>query len=90
MAAQPGRVGGAGMYWLKACPRCGGDLVQATDLEDYSVSCLQCGLALTREQERHLPRQAPPPPSLEELSQQFWLRALAPTRRHRGVLARSR
>jgi hypothetical protein len=70
------------MYWLKSCPRCGGDLVQTTDLEDYHVSCLQCGVTLTREQETALPRTTPPPKALEEVSRQFWVRALAP-RRHR-------
>ena len=33
------------MFWLKACPRCSGDLYQ--DLDQYGpfVSCLQCGLS---------------------------------------------
>jgi hypothetical protein len=69
------------MYWLKSCPRCSGDLVQTTELEDYRVSCLQCGLTLTREQETTLPRTAPAPRSMEDVSSQFWTRALAP--RHR-------
>jgi ribosomal protein S27AE len=66
------------MYWLKACPRCRGDLVQVAELDDYRVSCLQCGLALTREQEKALPRHSPPPPSVEDTSALFWKRALAP------------
>jgi len=66
------------MYWLKACPRCRGDLIQTVELDDYRVSCLQCGLALTREQERALPRKSPPPPAVEDQSARFWARALAP------------
>ena len=66
------------MYWLKACPRCRGDLVQVPELDDYRVSCLQCGQALTRDQEKVLPRTAPPPPSIEDQSSDFWARALAP------------
>ena len=49
------------MMWLKGCPRCQGDLFEeiavAPELYgSHSVSCLQCGYALTPVQERELPR----------------------------------
>lgn len=31
------------MFVLKACPKCGGDLVTAYDLDEKYHSCLQCG-----------------------------------------------
>lgn len=46
------------MYWLKACPRCHGDLHEIHDVGDQYVTCLQCGRILTEEQERALPRQS--------------------------------
>ena len=33
------------MFWLKACPRCSGDLLQDHDQYGPFVSCLQCGLS---------------------------------------------
>ena len=39
------------MLWLKACPRCGGDLGQETDVYGSYVSCLQCGRYLTEAEE---------------------------------------
>ena len=44
------------MFWLKACPRCGGDLHEIKDLGATYVSCLQCGQILTEQQEKALPR----------------------------------
>jgi len=31
------------MLWLKACPRCGGDLMPASLEDQPALSCLQCG-----------------------------------------------
>ncbi len=31
------------MMWLKACPRCRGDLFLDSDYYGPSVSCIQCG-----------------------------------------------
>jgi hypothetical protein len=31
------------MVWLKACPRCLGDLISESDLYGSYVACLQCG-----------------------------------------------
>ncbi len=44
------------MFWLKACPRCHGDLHDIREVGDHYVSCLQCGRILTAEQEKALPR----------------------------------
>jgi hypothetical protein len=44
------------MFWLKACPRCHGDLHEIHDVGDQYVTCLQCGRILTVEQEKALPR----------------------------------
>lgn len=51
------------MMWLKACPRCRGDLFKERNVGDSSMVCLQCGHVLTKAQEeilrtymvRHLP-----------------------------------
>lgn len=37
------------MLWLKACPRCEGDLVLEEDMFGSFVSCLQCGHILDKE-----------------------------------------
>jgi hypothetical protein len=52
--------------WLKACPRCRGDLyeeptVGATSLVGRYVSCLQCGYLLAETEERALPSSRPRP-----------------------------
>ncbi|MDP2673688.1 MAG: hypothetical protein Q8Q00_02140 [Dehalococcoidia bacterium] len=40
------------MYWLKACPRCRGDLHEESDFFGAYVACIQCGYVLnTREEE---------------------------------------
>ncbi len=42
------------MMWLKACPRCLGDLILESDVDGRSVGCLQCGCVLNKEQVRRL------------------------------------
>jgi hypothetical protein len=44
------------VFWLKACPRCHGDLHEIRDIGATYVSCLQCGQILTEQQEKNLPR----------------------------------
>lgn len=44
------------MFWLKACPRCGGDLNAERDRDGAYVACLQCGHVLTSAQEALLLR----------------------------------
>jgi hypothetical protein len=39
------------MYWLKACPRCAGDLREEKDIYGPYVGCIQCGHVLTDEDE---------------------------------------
>ena len=41
--------------WLKACPRCRGDLMLEEALGERSVGCLQCGHTLNQVQEAALP-----------------------------------
>ena len=31
------------MFWLRACPRCNGDVFLEEDTDGYYVVCLQCG-----------------------------------------------
>lgn len=31
------------MYWLKGCPRCGGDVYEGRDIYDTYLKCIQCG-----------------------------------------------
>ena len=35
------------MFWLKACPRCQGDLYREEDLFGSYVACIQCGHELS-------------------------------------------
>lgn len=42
------------MFWLKACPRCHGDLYQEEDLFGSYVACLQCGRELNQFEESFL------------------------------------
>jgi uncharacterized Zn finger protein len=63
-------------YWLKACPRCGGDmeLVREPMMGTY-VTCMQCANVLTAREEAHLritgsipaavTAEAPPPVLIE-------------------------
>ena len=41
-------------FWLRACPKCGGDLEMVEELLETYVDCVQCGLELTPEQEQVL------------------------------------
>lgn len=42
------------MYWLKACPRCLGDLREEKDVHGLYVACIQCGYILIDEEEQQL------------------------------------
>jgi ribosomal protein S27E len=42
------------MMWLKACPRCRGDLYIEYQVGETNVVCLQCGHVLNRAQEEQL------------------------------------
>ena len=42
------------MYWLKACPRCQGDLHAEKDFYGVYVACIQCGYLPSSEEERQL------------------------------------
>ncbi len=42
------------MYWLKACPRCAGDLRTEKDIYGAYVACIQCGYVLTSDEENRL------------------------------------
>ena len=42
------------MYWLKACPRCRGDLHEERDFYGVYVACIQCGYVLDSRQEQAL------------------------------------
>ena len=35
------------MFWLKACPKCKGDLYEGSDIYGAYVCCLQCARCLT-------------------------------------------
>ncbi len=41
-------------FWLRACPKCGGDLELQLDVRGAYVQCVQCGLELNPGQERLL------------------------------------
>ena len=43
-------------FWLRACPKCGGDLVLVHDVSATYVECMQCGLELNPIQDRSLRR----------------------------------
>ncbi len=42
------------MFWLKACPRCHGDLYREKDVFGSYVSCLQCGHELSMFEEIYM------------------------------------
>ena len=42
------------MYWLKACPRCRGDLHEERDFYGAYVACIQCGYLLNAREEETL------------------------------------
>jgi hypothetical protein len=39
------------MFWLKSCPRCGGDLYDDRDQYSDYIACIQCGHYLTEAEE---------------------------------------
>jgi hypothetical protein len=41
-------------YWLKECPRCGGDLREESDVYGKYVGCMQCGYSLKVAEENEL------------------------------------
>ena len=47
------------MFWIKACPRCKGDLYEGTDIYGTYVCCLQCARCLTVVEEDQLKLHAP-------------------------------
>lgn len=51
------------MIWIKACPRCRGDLVPDSDRYGCYVSCIQCGGILSDWQERALAALPPSGPA---------------------------
>ncbi|HEX5415785.1 MAG TPA: hypothetical protein VFZ25_08955 [Chloroflexota bacterium] len=58
------------MVYLKACPRCRGDIFTETDRREVYYSCLQCGHVLTVLEERVL-----------QFRTQKWLTSAKPRRR---------
>ena len=39
------------MFWLKSCPKCGGNLYEDRDQYGAFISCVQCGHYLTQAEE---------------------------------------
>jgi hypothetical protein len=39
------------MWWLKSCPRCGGDMNEDSDQYGHYIACIQCGHYLTEAEE---------------------------------------
>jgi predicted nucleic-acid-binding Zn-ribbon protein len=48
------------MMWLKACPRCRGDLYPEEDLSGAYLQCLQCGYTLYEPERLQATRRAGP------------------------------
>ncbi len=46
-------------YWLKACPKCGGDLYDGTDMFGPYVACLQCARYLSDAEQVRAARPSP-------------------------------
>ncbi len=42
------------MFWLKACPKCQGDLYRSKDTYGAYVACMQCSRYLTEAEETGL------------------------------------
>ena len=42
------------MFWLKACPKCQGDLYNGKDTYGSFISCMQCSRYLTQAEEAEL------------------------------------
>ncbi len=60
------------MWWLKACPKCGGDLVEEWDRSRNFIKCFQCGRELTTAEENRLRwhRQSSSSPSRREFARE--------------------
>ncbi|MBI2907558.1 MAG: hypothetical protein HYX92_07895 [Chloroflexi bacterium] len=43
-----------GRWWLKACPKCSGDLYEENAWGETNIACLLCGRTLTRAEEQKL------------------------------------
>ncbi len=52
------------MFWLKACPKCKGDLYDGSDIYGTYVCCLQCARCLTNIEEDQLKLHTPKQGSL--------------------------
>ena len=39
------------MFWLKACPKCHGDLYKEIDIYGHYIACMQCSRYLTTDEE---------------------------------------
>ena len=39
------------MFWIKACPKCRGDLYEAADIYGDYIACLQCAHYLTEDEQ---------------------------------------
>ena len=39
------------MFWIKACPKCRGDLYEAADIYGAYIACLQCAHYLTEDEQ---------------------------------------
>ena len=58
--------------WLKACPKCGGDLYNDLDVMGYYRQCLQCGYTFYEQRRREAyrpvgaPGSGPAPPGEED------------------------
>ena len=39
------------MFWIKACPKCHGDLYEAADVYGEYIACLQCAHYLTEDEQ---------------------------------------
>ncbi len=35
-------------WWYKGCPKCGGDVYMAEDLDGFEFKCLQCGKTVNK------------------------------------------
>jgi hypothetical protein len=42
------------MFWLKACPKCHGDLYHSKDAYGSFIACMQCSRYLTQAEEAKL------------------------------------
>ena len=39
------------MFWIKACPKCRGDLYETADIYGNYIACLQCARYLTEDEQ---------------------------------------